>query len=46
MPVSKHSHSGTMLLAYMWARNASILAIGLSKSMGGQAHFPSDFSFR
>ena len=38
MPVSKHSHSGTMPLLLHHLAKASILSTGLSKSIGGQAH--------
>ena len=38
MPVSKHSHSGTMPWARITFSKASIFSTGLSKSIGGHAH--------
>ncbi len=46
MPVSKHSHSGTMSCSAMKSANCCTLSTGLSKIIGGQAQVPFEVARR
>jgi hypothetical protein len=46
MPVSKHSHSGMTLFAFMPLSISLILETEFSNIIGGQAHLPSLLIFR